>query len=68
MVYLFCAIDKKMIPSFKVSTTKNAACYISNTIHCIQTPPVGTGLPDPNRQMRRQTSLPTLANPSAHSG
>ncbi|KAJ6551894.1 hypothetical protein B0H19DRAFT_1264514 [Mycena capillaripes] len=29
-------------------------------------PPVGTGLPDPNRQMRRQTSVPTPANLSAH--
>ncbi|KAJ6553303.1 hypothetical protein B0H19DRAFT_1072766 [Mycena capillaripes] len=25
-------------------------------------PPVGTGLPNPNRQMRRQTSVPTLAD------
>ncbi|KAJ7889645.1 hypothetical protein B0H13DRAFT_1626682, partial [Mycena leptocephala] len=29
-------------------------------------PPIGTGLPDPNRQIRRQTSVPTLAHPSAH--
>jgi hypothetical protein len=29
-------------------------------------PPVGTGLPDPDRQMCRQTSVLTLAHPSAH--
>ncbi|KAJ6571174.1 hypothetical protein B0H19DRAFT_1064291 [Mycena capillaripes] len=29
-------------------------------------PPVGTVLPDPSRQMRRQTSVPTLAHPSAY--
>jgi hypothetical protein len=29
-------------------------------------PPIGTGLPDPDRQMCRQTSVLTLAHPSAH--
>jgi hypothetical protein len=29
-------------------------------------PPVGTGLLDPDRQMRRQTSVTILADPSAH--
>ncbi|KAJ6535447.1 hypothetical protein B0H19DRAFT_1079930 [Mycena capillaripes] len=36
------------------------------TANCLEAlrsdPPVGTGLPDPNRQMRRQTSVPTLAD------
>jgi hypothetical protein len=51
----------------QVLSPKSQSCFDIRLRHALHSdPPIGTGLLDPNRRMRRQISVPTLADPSAH--
>jgi hypothetical protein len=61
-----CHCDKENSDMRALWAQRAAGLWIGCSETLCSDPPVGTGLPDPDRQMRRQTSVPTLADPSAH--